>query len=177
MGVVLPSHDYDYKGEGVIGRDLREVNLGVAAGYLLGGRLAGTVAQGAYTYSFVERVLDIRNDRSNAAFDLGYRASPKVYLHGFVSWQRTHGGLRFGPPGMANDVCPCDPVNPEQTPKFDEHDRLLRDNYWHAGGGMAYSFEGVDVFASVRLFLSGTNTHAGQAYTLGMTYYFGAGSR
>jgi hypothetical protein len=173
LGFVLPSHSYSFRGEAVVGRDLKELNLGIAAGYVLRGPLAGTVLQGNYTYSFVERVLDIPNNRSNATVDVGHSLGPKLYLHAFANWQQTHGGLHFGPPGMPNDVCPCNTANPSETPKFDQHDRLLRNNYWHAGGGLAYAFEHVDVFLSVTDFVSGTDTHAGQSYAVGFSYYFG----
>ena len=54
-----------------------------------------------------------------------------------------------------------------------EHDRMLRDNYFHAGGGLAYDLGPFDVFASISKYVSGTDTHNGQAYTVGATWYFG----
>jgi len=53
-----------------------------------------------------------------------------------------------------------------------QHDRLLRDNYFHAGGGLSYSFPRMDVFLSYIAFVSGTDTHAGRAFTLGVSWPF-----
>ena len=53
-----------------------------------------------------------------------------------------------------------------------QHDRLLRDNYFHAGGGLSYSFPRMDVFASYNAFVSGTDSHAERALTLGVSWPF-----
>ena len=161
---VQPSHDYAYRGEAVVGRDLRELQIGVNAGVRLAGLLPRASLQAAYTYSFVQKILDVPNDRSNVFLSIGYAATRRLYLHLDGSWQRTHGGLQFGsfPPGEVN--------TPE---RLHEHDRMLFDNYWHAGGGLSYSLGQLDVFASVSKYLSGINTHDGQVYTVGTTWYFG----
>jgi hypothetical protein len=57
-----------------------------------------------------------------------------------------------------------------------QHDRLLRDNYWHAGGGLAYSFPQVDVFATYIAFVGGTDTHAARALTIGFVVPFRLGA-
>jgi hypothetical protein len=100
---------------------------------------------------------------------IGYAATSRLYLHADGNWQRTHGGLRFGSP-TGDPFFPPGEVN---TPDLlREHDRMLQDNYWHAGGGLSYSLGPFDVFASVSKYVSGTETHNGQAYTVGMTWYF-----
>jgi hypothetical protein len=58
---------------------------------------------------------------------------------------------------------------------LEQHDRLLRDNNWRAGGGLAYSFERVDLFASYLAYISGTDTHAGGALTVGFSVPFHLG--
>jgi hypothetical protein len=98
----------------------------------------------------------------------------KLEVHGQVFWQRTHGGLRFGSPNSADLPFPGE-VN---TPGLlYQHDRLLRDNYWHAGGGLAYSFPRFDLFATYVAFLSGTDTHAGRALTISFVMPFRLGGR
>jgi hypothetical protein len=101
---------------------------------------------------------------------IGYAATSRLYLHADGNWQRTHGGLRFGSP-TGDPFFPPGEVN---TPDLlHEHDRMLQDNYWHVGGGLSYSLGPFDVFASVSKYVWGTNTHNGQAYTVGTTWYFG----
>ena len=165
-----PSHDYPYEGEAVVGRNLREVQVGVATGMKLVHLLPKASVQAGYTYAFVEKALpDIGIDRSNAFVDFGYALTRALYVRGDVTWQRTNGGLRFGsitgnpfpPPGEFN--------TPE---RFAQRDRLLRANYWHVGGGLSYSAGPVDVFVSMTKYVSGTDTHNGQAYTVGTSWYF-----
>jgi hypothetical protein len=166
---VQPSHNYDYRGEAVVGRDLRELQAGVNASVRLVNLLPRAGLQAGYTYSSVQRILDVRNDRSNVFVSIGYAVTSRLFVHADANWQRTHGGLRFGSPSGVPCVSPCDVNTPEL---LHEHDRMLRDNFWHAGGGLSYSFGPFDLFASISKYVSGTNTHNGQAYTAGMTWYF-----
>jgi hypothetical protein len=165
-----PSHDYPFEGEAVVGRNLREVQVGVAAALKLATLLPRASVQAGYTYAFVEKPLaDVKIDRSNGFVELGYALTHALFIRGDATWQRTNGGLRFGsvtgnpfpPPGELN--------TPE---RFAQRDRVLQTNYWHAGGGIAYSAGPVDFFLSVTKYLSGTDTHNGQAYTAGTTWYF-----
>lgn len=161
VGFVLPSHDYEYRGEAVVGRNLNEVRAGVIVGFAPPrGPLAGFDFQAAYTYAFVERVLDIPNDRSLGSLSVGYSPTRRLHVGATANWQVTHGGLRF--PGELDTV-----------EKIEQHDRLLRDDYWRMGGGLSYSFERFDVFASFSAYVAGTNSHAGYAVTAGVSAYFG----
>ena len=159
---VLPSHSYETRGEAVVGRDLWELQVGLGAAFHVLKILPGATLQAGYAYSVVERVLDIPNDRSNGYFEVGYAASRRLYFRVDARWQRTHGGLRGSE---------LDRTHP--NPELDEHDRLLRDNNWRIGAGASYSVGIFDVFAAFSKYVSGTDTHDGQAYTVGLTYYFG----
>ena len=126
--------------------------------------------EGHYSYAFVERVIDIPNNRSNASVEGTYLLlKRRLAARGVASWQRTHGGLLAGSPPPASLVFPGELTTPERVL---QHDRLLRDNYFHAGGGFSYSFPRMDVFASYIAFVSGTDTHAGSALTLGISWPF-----
>jgi hypothetical protein len=46
---------------------------------------------------------------------------------------------------------------------------LIERNYWQVGGGFAYSVGPVDVFTSITKYVSGTDSHNGQAYNVGAT--------
>ena len=93
----VPSHAYEYVGEAVVGFGLKELGLSVDAGQRLDFLLPGLSIDGRYAYTFVERVLDIRHDRSNFGLDANYALPKRVAGHVILSWQRTHGGLNILP--------------------------------------------------------------------------------
>jgi len=165
----IPSHDYEWQGEAVAGYGLNELRLAVDGGVRLDALSPRVALTGRYQYSVVEDVLDVPNNRSNASLTTSYVWSERVSMRAGVSWQRTHGGLRFGSlPGTALPV-PGEAADPE---RFFQHDRLLRDNHWHVGGGATYSLPRVDLFVSYLQFVAGTDTHSGKALTLGVSVPF-----
>ena len=125
--------------------------------------------EGQYSYAVVEKVLDIPNNRSNVMSEAAFALTPQTSVRGLVAWQHTHGGLRLG------SLPPADLVFPGEANTadlFEQHDRLLRDNNWRTGAGMAYSFPNVDVFAIWLEYVGGTDTHAGRAFTVGLSWPF-----
>jgi len=172
LSVGVPSRNYSYVGEAVVGRNLKEVRIAVDAGQRLDAISSKLSVQGRYSYAFVERVIDIPNNRSNATLEGAFLATRKLATRGLVSWQRTHGGLRFGSRTSATLPFPGEVNTPE---RLAQHDRIMRDNYWHVGGGVSYSFPRMDVFASYTAFVGGTDTHAGKAFTVGISWPFQLG--
>jgi hypothetical protein len=164
-----PSHDYNFRGESALGRDLTEVRIGLDAGRRLDMISRNLLAQGGYSYAFVEKVMGIGTNRSNAYGEGDYVLKGKLLMRGQVLWQRTHGGLRFGSPTSTTLPFPGEVDTPDLV---SQHDRILRDNYWHAGGGLGYSFPRMDVFATYIAFVGGTDTHAGRALTLSFSVPF-----
>jgi hypothetical protein len=158
VSVGLPSSDYEYFGEAVLGRNLKEVRLAVDAGQRLDVISPRLSLSGRYTYAIVQRVLDLPNNRSNISLSPAVLMSRRLSARGVLAWQRSHGGLR-------SDEFETD----EQWEQFD---RLLRDNYFHLTGGVSYSFPAADVFVSFTHYVSGTDTHAGRALTVGMSWPF-----
>jgi len=170
VSVGVPSHDYGYIGEAVVGRHLRELRLGVDLGRRLDFISPRLAVQGRYTFAIVERVLDVPNNRSNASAEALFQFTDRLSIHGTLARQVTHGGLRAGvlPPGP-NGI----PWGEITTPElFREHDRLLRDNSWRLGGGMSYGFPRAHLFVSYLEFVSGTDTHAGRAFSAGLSVPF-----
>lgn len=167
---VRPSHDYQYAGEAVIGRNLSETQIGANAGYHLQGVLRKATLQSGYTYSFVEKPIpDVPINRSNASLGVGYAVTPRFYVQATGAWQRTHGGLRVGSP-TGHPFFPPGELN---TPaRFAQRDRLLSTQYAQAGVGLSYSAELADLFVSVTKYVWGRNAHDGRAYTAGSTWYF-----
>ena len=166
---VRPSHDYNFVGEAAVGRDLEELQVGLSAAIKLVGFLPKASVQAGYTYSFVEKVLNIKNDRANGFIQLGYVVTPRLFVHADGTWQRTHGGLRIG--SVTGDPFPI-PGEFNTPAKLAQRDRLTRSKYWHVGGGVSYSAGPVDLFAAYTKYVSGTDTHNGQVYIVGATWYF-----
>jgi hypothetical protein len=166
----LPSHDYEFRGEAVVGRNLKQVQFSVDVGQRLDAVSERLSVQGRYSYAFVERPINISNNRSNARWEAAYQMTRRLSTYGFVSWQHTHGGLSFGStvPGAALPF-PGE-VNTEE--RLIQHDRTLRDNYWHIGGGASYGFQHFDVFGSYTAYVAGADTHAGRALTAGISFPF-----
>ena len=154
----VPTHNYNYFGEAVLGRDLNEVLVGVDVGQRLDAISERLSVSARYTYAFVEKVLDMPNNRSNFALELGVLPMRKLATHVAFSWQRSHGGLRSS-----------DPFTPEQ---YVQYDRILKDNNFHITGGGSYSLPKIDLFASYVYYAGGTDTHVGHAVTAGVSVPF-----
>ena len=58
-----------------------------------------------------------------------------------------------------------------------EHDRLLRDNNWRLGAGIAYSMPQMDVFAPMSSSFGGPTPMRGRAFTAGLSWPFELGRR
>jgi hypothetical protein len=170
IAVGVPSHGYAYRGESVVGRHLRELRLGISAGRRLDAVSPRLSLQGTYTYAVVERVADIPNNRSNATLDGAYAATRRMSVRGFGAWQRTHGGLRAGVAPPPAEGYPWGEIVSAEL--FTQHDRLLRDNSFHAGAGAAYAFPSFDLFGSYIAYVSGTDSHAGRVFTTGISVPF-----
>lgn len=157
----IPSHDYNYFGEAVLGRNLEEMRLGVAAGQRLDFISPRLSIQGRYAYAIVEEVLGLDNDRSNFSIEPAFQITRKLFARGIFAWQRSHGGLRGTEFTTENEWL--------------QFDRLLRDDYFHAGAAISWSLPRVDVFAAYINYVSGRDTHAGGALTVGVSWPFTVG--
>ena len=169
VSVGVPSHAYNFRGEAALGNRLKELRLAVNAGQRLDVISPRLSIQGQYSYALVQQVLDVPNNRSNATLEgdviIGRRLAARVLL----TWQRVHGGLRLGSPSGIPFVAPGEADTPE---RMFEHDRILRDNHFRLGGGVSYSLERVDLFASYLSLVQGTDSHGGHAVTIGISMPF-----
>jgi hypothetical protein len=169
VAVGVPSHEYNFQGEAALGQRLRELRLGVDVGHRLDAISPRLSVQWAYSYAFVEQTIDVPNDRSNAAIEGAFLIRRRVVASVTLAWQRVHGGLRLGSPSGDPFLPPGDINTPERVY---EHDRLLRDNNFRLGFGVAFSTPKVDVYASYLELLRGTDTHGGRAITAGVSWPF-----
>ncbi|MEO5898342.1 MAG: hypothetical protein ABIS06_21855 [Vicinamibacterales bacterium] len=164
-----PSHDYDFRGEAVVGRALTELRFGVAAGQRLEAVSLRLSIDGSYSYAIVQRVEDVPNNRSNIALGVAFAITEALGLKGSLLWQRTHGGLRTaGPPPDAG--YPWGEITTAEL--FSQHDRLLRDDSFHAAFSFSYSLRNLDLFGSYIEYVNGSNTHGGRAFTGGVSWPF-----
>ena len=154
IGAVIPSHSYEYFAHSAVGRDLHEYLLGVNFGGRLDRIVPGGYLQARYSYAFVERVLDIHHDRSNAALELGYFVTPSLGARFLASGFYTHGGISFR--SDADYHGPRDSTNP----LFLHHDQIEHASALSLGGGLSYALTGsVDVYASYLRTVTGHTGH------------------
>ncbi|HET7292161.1 MAG TPA: hypothetical protein VFM88_07045 [Vicinamibacteria bacterium] len=163
-----PSHAYPYKGEAVVGKQLTEAQVGVAAGLRLLSRIN---LQGSYTYAFVEKALDeISVNRSNVVAGVGYGVNRRLHVHAAWLWQHTHGGLRLGSPTGDPFFPPGEINTPERRAAADQI-RMVR--WMQVAGGLSFDAGPVDLFASYTKYVWGRDAHNGQVFGAGVTWYFG----
>ena len=122
MGLGVPSHEYEYVGEAVPGKGLREAVRRRRRRALLSPFLRRAYVHARYSYAFVETVDEEvdKLDRSNLDTELGYEATSWLLLRVLARWQITHGGLDL------EDMR----TNPNF---FRTHDRAARTNYLNVG--------------------------------------------
>jgi hypothetical protein len=154
----IPSHAYQYGGEAVVGFGLKEVSLSADAAKKLDFLLPGLSVDGRYAYTFAERALDIRHDRSNIGLDTEYALPNRLAGHVILSWQTTHGGLTLMPDDIQD--------SPAAPAVYTEFHRLLQDNYFQAGAGASYAWRDWDLSFSFLKTISGNNTHDVHIYTM-----------
>jgi len=154
----FPASTYPYVGEAVIGRYLNELRLAVDAGARIDSISPKFSVSGRYSYAFVEEVLDLSLNRSNAYISFDYLIAPKLNAGLQFYWQYTHGGLR------SSEI-----VTEEQ---WMEYDRIIKDNSFHIGGVVSYSFYRLDLFFAYVEFVDGEDTHRGRSFTIGVSMPF-----
>jgi len=165
VAMVAPSHDYAYVGEAAPGRDLWEFQFGTNVARRLDPFLPNAYLHGQISFAIPEEALHLRTNRMNFSPEFGYFLTRKLAVRGFGNWQHTFSGLHF----------PADLTTPLLILT---HERLLKANYWHLGGGISYAITPkTEVSADVVTFLSGSDTHYGTGVSLRITRTFMRRSR
>ena len=162
VAAVIPSHSYTFFAHSAAGRDLHEYLVGVSSGGRLDRILPGGYVQVKYSYAFVERVLGIKHDRSDAELELGYFLASSLGVRAVGTWSYTHGGVVFR---SGKDI--TDTLNPY-------HDQISHASALIAGGGLSYALSGsVDVSATYLRSLGGRGGHKiDQALSFGLGWNF-----
>jgi len=159
VSVGVPTHSYEYDGEAVLGRRLKQLRVGTAAGQRLDWPLRGLAAEASYSYTAVPKVLDMSSNRSNGTVAVSYTLRLGLSASAIASWQRTHGGLRG--PEIAGF--------PDRIAEFQ---RLMRDNYLQTGYSVSFAHGAWDVSASYLWTERGTNTHDVNVYSATVSRLF-----
>ena len=161
--VSIPTHHYETRGHTAVGRDLRELQVGVNVGRDLDEVIPRTYIQARYSYAFVQNVQQFGLNRSNVDWEFGYYAKPRVSLRFTGSWQYTHSGLRF----------PLD----HDIPDFHElHDRAAKSSFVRFGGGLTVTLaKNFDLHADVGNTFKGYTTHGARGPSLGISWRFSRG--
>jgi hypothetical protein len=163
VGLVIPTHHYETRGHSAVGRDLRELQMGVNVGRDLEGVLPRSYVHGRYSFAVVERVEEFNLNRSNADWEIGHLATRRLSLRFTGAWQRTHGGI---------DI-PRDSDHPHFR---DIHDRASRSGFIRLGGGATFSLsKSLDLHADYTSTVWGINTHAARGVSLGFSWRFSRG--
>jgi hypothetical protein len=159
--LIMPTHDYAYRGEAVVGPNLHQFLIGISGAWRLVALPKANIEAG-YTYALVEKPTeDTSANRSNLTASFGYALTRSWFVHVGSLFQKAHGGL------TAREIFTT--ATPEQKTQAD---RLLKMRYWHMTGGVSYSASFADLFFAVQPYVWGRDTHDGIAYTVGSTWYF-----
>jgi len=159
---LAPITGYPVLGHAAPGRGLEELSIGFYAGRSFAESFPGWYAQLRYGYAFVEEVVGISHDRSNADLELGRQIGGDWLVRGLLYWQETHGGI---------DV----PI-PPSNPLFPYHDQLAGEDFLNAGAGVVRRL-GVarEIGVSYVEALRGRNGHKVDAnWNVSFTQRFGA---
>lgn len=160
VAFVTPVTDYETLGHAAPGRGLNETWVGFGAGKSLNPWLPRTYVQGRLNYAFVEKVADVKHDRTNLDLELGYFVTPKWSVRALAFWQFAHGGV---------DV----PMKPSD-PLYPHHDQLAAEEHTNLGLGVSYAASSnVSMYAMYQESIQGRNGHkVDQGLTLGMSVGF-----
>jgi hypothetical protein len=162
VSAIIPSHSYTSFAHAAPGLDLHEYLLGTSFGGRLDRLLPGTYVELTYSYAFVERIMGIHHDRSDAFLELGYFVTPSLSLRGIGTGHYTHGGVAF--------------ESPQTTPPelFPIHDRIDKDSGISLGGGLSYTLTGATtLYASYLTQVQGRGGHKiKDALSFGVSYSF-----
>lgn len=162
VALLIPTHDYTTFGHSAPGRGLEELWLGFYAGTSLHEWIPRTYVQLRGNYAFVEEVLGVSHDRTNATLEVGYYLNPSWSVRALVSSQWTHGGI---------DV----PVL-LTSPFFPVHDILAAEEFVNVGAGGTWVVnERMSVYALYMQAIEGTNAHkVDHRVSIGVSYGAGA---
>ena len=172
--VIIPSHHYPSIAHAAVGKDLRALVMGGAAGAFLDAISPRLYFQAMAAHAVVQEVLDIRANRSYVNGELGYFITPRLVVRFLEAYQLTHHGLDvIGFLPMTEALIHGHEEIPLTGAYRGSHDRLLRSNYLTLGGGVGFALaDSVQVFANAVNMVWGENVHPLRGITIGVSTQF-----
>lgn len=164
---VVPSNSYPYFAHSAAGRDQREFHIGANFGRRLDPLIPKAFIQAQYSYAFVERVLGIAPNRSNAEIQLGYFLTPRIAFLATGQGMYTHSGVDLNynlfQAGLTDD-------------QWIHHDQIAKQSLLDLGGGVSWSVTpSWQMFLTLARSVEGRNAHLHAAVaTIGVSRSFGA---
>ena len=171
--VIIPSHHYESLAQAAVGRDLRALVVGAAAGGFADYLLPGLYFQTRVSYAFVQEAVDIRPNRTAIDSAVGYFVTPRLAIQFIETFQFTHDGIDWvGPP----DLLATHSGTPMADAHWANHDRLVRANALNLGAGVAYDLaDNIGLFATFTKLAWGQNLPPPRSITVGMNWSFQTG--
>jgi hypothetical protein len=168
--VSTPTHHYESLGQAVVGRDLRALIVGAAAGGFVDA-LPGLYLQTEVSHAVVQQVLGIRASPSRVNSEVGYYVTPRFAVRFLENFQLTHDGIDFvGPYPPTFTIHSGGAINRDYRLN---HDRLLRSNFLNLGAGVSFAVnDSVDLFASTARMVWGENVQRHRDVTVGANWHF-----
>jgi hypothetical protein len=161
VGVAMPTHNYETKGEAIPGRGRSELQFGVNTETALDVLVPHAYVHGRYAYAILERDLGFSHTRSNIDLEPGYTVTPRIDLRGLIGWQIAHKR----------------PTVPEMRPYWENHDRLVNANFLNAGAGTSFWLtETTEIYAFWAATVQGKRgAHVARILAIGVNWSFGGG--
>ena len=175
VAAIVPSHHYPSTAHAAVGKDLRALVVGGAAGGFLDSIVPGLFFQAQVSHAVTQEVLDIRPNRTHVDAEVGFFITPRLSVSFVENYQRTHHGLdliSFNDPMTVAHIHDH-PEIPITGIHRRNHDRLQRSNFVNLGGGIAYALtDTVQIFAASAHTMWGENVHPMRALNIGMNVQF-----
>lgn len=167
--LVLPSHHYETRAEAAPGRDLSQLIVGAHIGRILFPYTHPSYLHATLSYAFVEELNGVSTDRLDIALTYGYLLTPRLTLNLLGTLRDTYGGLTIDYVIFSGEAT---------EDEFLEHDRLLAEDLARLGLGGSFALNRNWSFNAAWLtVVSGSDTHYGNTYILGVQRSFGASAR
>lgn len=150
VGLILPSHNYQYYAHAAPGRRLGELQVGAYVAGLLEDLIPGAFISVRVGYGFMQTVADVQHGRGMLDVEFGDFLTERFRVFAMGSGQLTNGGIDIpfvGPIGLPNVM-------------RSEHDRIDRTHFLNIGGGASFSVtDSVDIFGSYLRSVANRNGH------------------
>jgi hypothetical protein len=172
--VIVPSHHYESLAQAAVGRDLRALVVGAAAGGFAEDLLPGLYFQTRLSYAYVQEAVDIRPNRTGLDSAVGYFVTPRLAIQFVETFQYVHDGIDWTI--TSPYIIAVHDGSPLTFEHGYNHDRLARSNFLNFGAGVTFAFtESVGVFATTASLAWGQNLLSPRSLTVGATWGFQTG--